>query len=150
MDDRVAVFLRSEAQRRGYKVFDALVGEIDLEHEEPIRQLCGSVYGVWADISKRTAPASVKMLPDNAGWFPVYWGRDIKPCSRILAHIQNHKGTGNAKLRDAIEIRGRRLIFGAVLAERYRELESHLHSLYPPLLGSAREGKQPRLIRIEK
>lgn len=148
MDDRVAAFLRSEAVRHGFTVHSAIVGEIHLQDEAPIRQSVGAVYGIWANSVCKPTPRGVSTIPSDSDWFPVYWGKDIRPCSRILAHVQDHEGTGNVKLAEIEELLGRHLLFGAILVSDYEGFESHLHKNYKPLKGSGRRGKTSSLVVI--
>lgn len=146
LDGRIANFLMREAQKKGFKVHTRFVGEIELYPHFQIYQLVGGVYGVWASCSPPPVPEGVKPVEDD--WFPVCWGKDITPCSRVSAHVYNYKGTGNLNLSSIPELKGRLLLFGAILVSRYEEFESYLHEVYPPLKGSARVGKRSRKVQI--
>lgn len=142
-------YVSSVPMRNGFMVHTAFAGEIKLYRSAPVRQSCGAVYGIWADTVRSPAPPGVIPFLDHPDWFPVYWGKDIAPCSRILAHVRNYRETGNAKLKQNKVLQGRRLLFGAILVSDYEGFERHLHRTYRPLIGRGLPGKKSKLIRIE-
>ncbi|HOU96478.1 MAG TPA: hypothetical protein PLN06_07630 [Bacteroidales bacterium] len=120
-----------------------------LDETKPIKQYCGAVYGIV--VESDTPPSTgLKPLKDYPKLFPVYWGKDIAPVSHIIAHVQNHKSTGNANLRNISELKDKRIIFGAIFVERYRDFEEHLHKTYPLLKGSKKHGGGEKIIKILK
>jgi hypothetical protein len=142
----VITFLRSVAASNNYQVFNDMFGTIDLLATLPITQSSGAVYGIWAESSSPLRDG-LKPLPDYPGWYPVYWGKDISPVSRMKAHVKGHNN-GNINLPSVQEIKGKTLIFGAILVEKYQAFESLLHRTYPPMLGSSRPGKKSTVVRI--
>jgi hypothetical protein len=143
----VVDFLKKVACKNGYKVFDSIYGDIVLQNDDAIQQSSGAVYGIWVQ-SASSPNGKVEVVPDYPGWFPVYWGKDIAPVSRMKAHVQDHASTGNIALRKIEEIQGKKIIFGAVMVSRYREFEELLHKKYSPMRGSSKPGKSARVIKI--
>lgn len=106
-------FLKSFASENDFTPYDCLYGAIELNDPFPIQQSSGAVYGIWAKVSA-ARKLNVKEIPGYRDWYPVYWGIDISPVSRIKAHVQGHKN-GNIKLRSIPELKDAQLIFGAIL-----------------------------------
>lgn len=142
----VPEFLKKFARERGFETHDCLYGSISLGCSFPVKQSNGSVYGIWVN-SSVPPRANFSSLPGHEDWYAVYWGRDIAPVSRLKAHVQGHKN-GNAHLPDREELRGRPLIFGAVIVSRYRQFEGMLHSRFPPLYGSSSEGRRTTVVQV--
>lgn len=142
----VTTFLRSVAARYDYQVFNDMFGTIDLTADLPITQSSGAVYGIWA---KAALPLRAGLQPilGHPEWFPVYWGKDISPVSRMKAHVKGHKN-GNINLPEVKEVQGKPLIFGAILVARYQAFEALLHSNYRPMLGTSRPGKRSTVVHI--
>lgn len=147
MSNELVEFLNIEANKNGFEVFEQIFGEINLNEAQPIKQSSGAVYGIIVESAEppRLGLLAIEGYPNL---YPVYWGKDIAPVSRLKAHVQNHQNTGNANLRGINEIAGKRLIFGAIFVSQYQNFESHLHTAYPPLKGTNRAGKQSQLIEI--
>ena len=141
-------FLKKIANDNSYQVFDSIYGRIELSSDDAIKQSSGSVYGIWVK-SNSSPDGKVKSIPNYPEWFPVYWGKDIAPVSRMKAHVQDHKKTGNIKLRKIIEIEGKDLIFGAIMVARYEIFEKLLHNRYKPMKGSGKMGRKSKVIKIE-
>jgi hypothetical protein len=142
----VPKFLKSVAEQRGFAVGDCLYGSIHIGRAFPIEQASGAVYGIWA---KAGAPLreGLKALPNYPGWYPVYWGKDISPVSRLKAHVQGHKN-GNINLPAITELSNLPLVYGAIIVSRYLQFESLLHQQYPPLRGTARGGRVSSVVRV--
>lgn len=147
MQNEVIDFLKTVANQEKFTYYDSVFGSIELTENEAIKQSSGAVYGVWVK-SETKLNNTLRSIPEYPEWYPIYWGKDIKPVSRISAHIQNHEGTGNASLRTISLIKDKPLIFGALLVARYKEFEKLLHLKYPPLIGAGRTGKNPSVIQI--
>jgi hypothetical protein len=148
MSNDVTEFLTTFAVNEGYTVFDSLSGSIELGQTIPIVQSSGSVYGIWVN-SNTTPSTGVRHLPGHPDWYPVYWGKDICPVSRMKAHVRGHANNGNINLPGIAEVTGKRLIYGAILVSRYEGFESLLHSRFQPLRGTSRAGRRSTIIRIE-
>jgi len=147
MSNEVVAFLRQQANQNDYMVFNDIFGRFDFNSTKPIKQSSGAVYGIFA---QSTVQISTTInLPDLENFYPVYWGRDIKPTSRIVAHFQNYNGTGNANLKGCIEIQDKLVIFGAIFVSNYKEFEKYLHISFPPLIPSTRAGRSSTLVEIE-
>jgi hypothetical protein len=147
MPIKVVQFLKEVAKKEGFDVFDSLYGSIQLGQIPSILQSSGAVYGIW--VNANAAPSNViSELPGYRNWYPVYWGKDISPVSRMKAHVQGHRN-GNINLPSIPEVRGKPLVFGAILVARYAEFESLLHTRFPPLKGTSANGKVAKVIRIE-
>lgn len=144
--EKVALFLKNFAEQNGYKVFDFLYGAIKDRQTFPVLQSSGAVYGIWAQSDKPPAK-NIEEIPDNEGWYPVYWGKDIAPVSRVKAHVQAYEN-GNIDIFNIPELKGKILIFGAILVNRYVDFESLLHKIFHPLKGTAAQGKKSKIIKI--
>lgn len=149
MANEVVGFLRSEAYKAHFKVFNDVFGEICLDDNTPIKQSAGAVYGIFVK-SEQSISKSKKVLeiPNLKNFYPVYWGKDINPTKRIGAHVQDHASTGNAKLRECEEIKGKKLFFGAIFVSNYGGFEKHLRENFPPLIGSGRPGRSSTIVEI--
>lgn len=146
MGNQVTVFLRSIASIQGNTVFNEVFGDIILSNKKPIKQSSGAVYGIF--VESKNVIGKTKEIPGNKNWYPVYWGKDLTPPFRIRAHIQNYMGTGNAKLKERKEIKGKELIFGAIFVSKYKEFEKYLHENYKPLLGKNSAGNRAKIIEV--
>lgn len=104
MKNEIVEFLLKEAKKNNYTVFDSLFGDLSLDDTKPIKQSCGAVYRIVVESDIPLKP-SLKPLKCYSKLFPIYWGKDITPVSRIKAHVQNHKSTGNADLRSIVELK---------------------------------------------
>jgi hypothetical protein len=147
MPSPVIAFLKNVADKYKYKTFDAMFGEIKLGESFPIRQSSGAVYGIWVNTDAPPKNGCAP-IPDFAQWYPVYWGKDIAPMSRLKAHVQGHKN-GNVNLPTIQEIHGHPLIFGGILVARYHQFEQLLHLRYPPLRGQSTGGKVSTVVRVD-
>ena len=147
MQNEVVQFLLKEAKDINFNTFDSVFGDLCFDEDKPIKQSCGAVYGIVVE-SDTPPRASLKPLKHYPKLFPIYWGKDIAPVSRIKAHVQNHASTGNASLRKIHELKGKRIIFGAIFVEKYQDFEAHLHKTYPPLKGSIRSGGKEKIVKI--
>lgn len=148
MSNEVVRFLITEAEKLNLKIFNSVFGEIHLERSSHlIDQSSGSIYGIVAEADKPLIQ-NLNSLNNFSKLFPVYWGKDISPVSRLRAHTRNYKSVGNANLKSLKEIRGKRLIFGAIFIEKYFEFEKYLHNNYPPLISSLMKGRRSNIIKI--
>lgn len=147
MTNEVVDFLKTFAAAEGHEVFDAIFGSISIGARYPITQSSGSVYGIWVQ-SDLPPTETIASIPGFENWYPVYWGKDISPVSRMKAHVQGHKN-GNIALPTVIEVQNKNLIFGAILVARYRDFEKLLHQRFPPLKGSAASGRSQTVVHIE-
>jgi len=140
-------FLKKVAEENNYQVFDSIYGDITLANIAKIEQSSGSVYGIWAQCDS-SPDGKVESIKGHTDWFPIYWGKDVAPVSRMKAHVQDHKNTGNIALRKVKEIQGKRVIFGAIMVSNYEAFEKLLHKQYRPMKGSSRSGKKSTVIEI--
>lgn len=146
MSNEVTRFLSNEAKKQGFTVFEAIYGEMCLNEDKPIKQSSGAVYGIFAE-SATPLKQGIKSI-DHSNFYPVYWGKDIAPVSRLKAHVQNHQNTGNANLRGIAEIQNKKVIFGAILVSDYQKFEEYLHNTYPPLTGTNKTGRLSQIIEV--
>lgn len=143
----VFLMLKKEAEENNFIIFSEIFGELNLSDSVPIKQSSGSVYGILVEL--QNAPkAGIRPINFNSNLYPVYWGKDISPVSRLKAHVQNHRSTGNANLKSRQELVGKRLLFGAILVSKYSDFEAHLHKKYPPMIGTSRIGRTSKIIEI--
>ena len=147
-----------------FSMHDNLHGEIILEDfaqkrggNSKVHLSTGSVYGIFAikkegtDIDKlfQETQNSVRALDENNEVYPIYWGKDINPGSRIVVHSRPNPNTGNAKLEEIEALRNFRLIYGCIFVTNYKEFEKYLHTQYPPLVGSSHSGKGSKITIID-
>jgi hypothetical protein len=147
MTNEVVDFLKAIATSERYAVFDAMFGSINIGSSFPIHQSSGAVYGIWVQ-SDLPPSTSVTAIPGFGDWYPVYWGKDVAPVSRMKAHVQGHKN-GNIDLSNVREVQNKPLIFGAILVSRYRDFEKLLHERFPPLKGSPSNGRSHTVVHVE-
>lgn len=146
MTNEVTNFLLEIAKKNNFTVFNEVSGTLDIDAHPPIKQSSGAVYGIFA---KSKEPLSkIKEIEEHTNLYPVYWGADISPPSRIGAHAKAYEGTGNAKLKENPEIKGKKLIWGAIFVSDYKGFEQHLHKEFKPLLGTSRSGKSLKNIKV--
>jgi len=145
MSNEVTKFLIEQAKSNGFITYDSMFGDICLNEKQPLKQSSGAVYGIFA---QSNTPLNSSTQPINKQYYPIYWGKDIAPVSRLKAHIQKYKNTGSANLKGILEIKEKKLIFGAILVSKYDEFEKFLHHKYPPLKGTNRFGKKTQIIKI--
>ncbi|CAK2832610.1 conserved hypothetical protein [Vibrio crassostreae] len=148
MSNQVVDFLTKQAESINCQVFNSIFGEICLDDVKPIKQSSGAVYGILVE-SETPINKSLKPIPNINNFYPVYWGKDIAPVSRMKAHVQNHQGTGNANLSAITELKGKKIIYGAIMVSDYEKFESHLHASFPPLKGTNRRGRVSQIIEIK-
>lgn len=149
MGNDVVQFLKRVAATHGFQTLDSMFGIVRLGQDLPILQSSGAVYGIWVQDEVPPKP-HVSEIPDFPGWYPVYWGKDVAPVSRMKAHVQGHKANGNANLPAMPEIQGKTLIFGAILVEKYDAFEAMLHRQFRPLKGTAARGRSHTVISIQR
>jgi len=142
----VPKFLKLFATEHQFQVHECMYGSIELGEAFPIQQSSGAVYGIWAQMSQPPR-ADLAEVPGFAGWYPIYWGKDISPVSRLKAHVQGHDN-GNINLPSIAELRDARLVFGAILVSDYMRFEALLHERVPPFRGTPARGRQSTVIRI--
>ncbi len=135
----VPKFLKSFASEHGLQVNDCLYGAIAFGGDFPIEQCAAAVYRIWAHMPA-TPKTGLALVPGFPDWYPVYWGKDISPVSRIKAHVQGHTN-GNIGLPNIAELKGARLMFGAVLVSEYQRFEALLHQHCPPFKGTPSLGR---------
>lgn len=146
MANIVVDFLKDFAKKNNFSVFDSIYGEIDPTF---MTQSSGAVYGIWVD-SSITLSQPASPISKTINWYPVYWGKDITPVSRILAHARGYTKTGSLNIPSIAYLKNKKIIYGAILVERYDSFEKLLHQKHPPLSGTARTGRKPRFIKIIK
>jgi len=146
MTNEVTEFLRKEALKNDFTVFNDVSGTLDINKHPPIKQSSGAVYGIF--IKSEEPLSKTARINGYKNLYPVYWGGDVSPPKRIGAHAKDYEGTGNAKLKDNLEIRGKELIWGAIFVSDYKTFEKHLHHNFRPLIGSSRPGKSSTIIEI--
>ena len=169
MNNEVSIFLKKIANevKNKFTIYDNLHGEIILDDSEEklggnskIHLSTGSVYGIFAiktiksDIGKlfeetNKLEGSVVPIDEKEEIYPVYWGKDINPGSRIVVHSRPNPKTGNAKLEEIQELRNFKLIFGSIFITKYKDFESYLYENYPPLIGTSRGGKGSKITVID-
>ena len=86
-------------------------------------------------------------IPGYPQWYPVYWGKDITPVSRLKAHVQGHQN-GNINLPSIPELENLPLVFGSIFVAHYDEFERLLHAGFPPLRGTPRAGRQSTVVKV--
>lgn len=138
-------------------VFSEQSGEVNFADSETafggntkIQFSSGSVYGFFAIKTETSSESELfkevkrtsASLNSEASIYPLYWGKDINPGSRIADHVRPRAKTGNAELEKIVALRKFRVIFGIVYVSRYQDFEKKLHKDFPPLVGSPARGKQ--------
>lgn len=147
MPRKVVDFLTDFAISKGFEVYDSLFGSILIGQTPSILQSSGAVYGIW--VNSDAAPSeNISAIQGYPDWYPIYWGKDISPVSRMKAHVQGH-ANGNIDLPNVVEVQGKPLIYGAILVSDYVGFEELLHEEYRPLKGSSATGKVGTVIRVE-
>jgi hypothetical protein len=148
LTNEVTNFLKKIAEENDFTVFNEVSGILDIYDDDPhpIKQSSGAVYGIFA--KSEASLLETKVIEGHKNLYPVYWGCDICPPSRIVAHAKAYKGTGNAKLKENSEIKGKQLIWGAIFVSDYKGFEQCLHKKFKPLIGTSRAGKSLKNIKV--
>jgi hypothetical protein len=158
VSNEVTDFLKNFASTNGYTVFSELSGEISfgdsqsvLGKETKTQFSSGSVYGFFAiktnvssetELFKEIGIPQCLALDSEASIYPLYWGKGINPCVRIQDHVCHRASTNNnARLEEIAALRHFKVIFGSIYVARYKSFEQDLHKNFPPLIGSAKGGK---------
>lgn len=156
MRNRLTKFLKEYAARQGLKVPTEASGEIVItQFQRSIKQSTGAVYGLIVELSGSDIEAASEEIqvdgkaPIFENWYALYWGKDSNPGARIRAHVQNHQGTGNAKLEKYRFLHGKPIIYSMIWVEKYEQFEKSLHAEFSPLLGSRRPGSLSKIVTIE-
>lgn len=171
MMDRVAKWLKNECIKwkkndvnsRSFEEY--LYGYFDFNNSF-VNQSTGSVYGIWIKIttqesydnlikdlnksSKKIISSKVDAIfSDESGtWYPLYWGKDINPGSRIRAHFRTGNGTGGLDLSRQKFLHNYEMKWGNILVRDYDSFENYLHKTYPPILGTSCRGRISKWINI--
>jgi len=166
MNYDVVEFLKNEVESLcdDYKVFENLYGEIQIDDLKAkkgkntiIHLSTGSVYGIFAietdDSNEKELFSECNKIASSVTKdkkiYPVYWGKDISPGSRIADHVRPRESTGNAELENINALRGFKLVYGCIYVSKYNEFEKHLHQKYPPLVGTPRRGSKSKFTIID-
>lgn len=152
MKNQLVEFLLEEANKCKYKTVEYIQPLVEYDNNDEkykINRQIACVYGFWIDLReakkkkvfKETDCGDIKPIVDN--WYPLYWGKDIYPGSRINAHITEPKGTGTMELSKYSSLENCKIICGGILVElkSYEMFEQNLHSNYKPILGSSKKGR---------
>lgn len=153
----IATFIEALAGATNHQAGGSLSGAIELSTTNKITQPYGAVYGVVVELNKESFDALRPQLPKTRrgkqfvpleeDWYPLYWGKDLTPPSRIRAHVQGHKN-GNARLHQYAVLHNRPIRYGFAFVRDYEVFETLLHDRYPPILGSSRTGKRSTLVEV--
>jgi len=163
-DGRLIVeWMKNLASQNNFKISNSIYGEFVLTNKK-VTQNVGSVYGIWVKLnstekdelwndilkinSKKNITDKENFLPIVEKWYPLYWGKDINPGSRIRAHANKPKGTSSLDLPKYKSLKKITVIYGNILVEKYYDFEKLLHSKYIPLLGDRRRGNTSKMIII--
>ena len=169
MNNEVSNFLKKVAKKvaNEFTMYDNLYGEIILDDigeklgvNSKVHLSTGSVYGIFAiktknsnidNLFKETNKSrdEVKYIDIEEKIYPVYWGKDINPGSRIVTHARPNPNTGNAKLEKIKELRNFKLIFGCIFISKYKKFEAYLHKNHSPLIGTSKGGKGSKITVID-
>ena len=71
-------------------------------------------------------------------YYPLYWGKDINLGSRPYAHTKSMKSTGTLQLNDINELKGKKLIFGAMPCINYELHEKEIREQFPDILKTTK------------
>lgn len=152
-------FLKAQAVAAAHAIHEQMSGEILIfDDSKAISQSVGAVYGLVVELNDQELAALIGELPRRkkprvhaplfGSFYPLYWGKDMNPGSRIRAHVQNHASTGNARLETYAGLRGKPIQYAAVWVSGYEDFESRLHASFPPILGQGRRGKTSDLVSV--
>lgn len=67
-------------------------------------------------------------------YYPLYWGKDINLGSRLHAHTKSQKDTYSIQLNNREFLKGKEIIFGAILCANKGEIEKRLKRRFPDVL----------------
>lgn len=139
------------------KVLDEFVGTDKIEfisgkienvgcnnNECKLSESRGSVYGIAVRINSEKEKEEVfkikkkveilewKSIGDN--YYPLYWGRDKNMGLRLDSHTKSYENTWTIQLNKIVGLRGKEIIYGAMLCSNYEKIEDELHKYYPDIL----------------
>ena len=133
--DIVAKWLKEYVGESNY--CDSFWGYYDFKNAK-MMQSVGAVYGIWMKATSEEIQNYARKYKKDIstikkefqGYIPIYWGKDISPCSRLSAHLSTPKGTGGLNLIQT-QYANKRIVFGCILVKNYYKVEKQLHKDYP-------------------
>lgn len=163
-NDLVLNWLIEQADKIGQKHYQGLFGSISYSEDPRMSQNAGAIYGVWVQASASKLAllfsqvksrnrnlkniADFHPIPGHETWYPLYWGKDANPGSRLRAHVEGHKN-GNINIFQYSALHSDVMIlYGVLLVEDYCGFESHLFAKFPPLIGTGKRGKIAAKVRF--
>jgi len=157
MSNEATGFLLRAAKEAKYTTYENLSGEVKFGDSDDVIGGDTNVYlssgSVYCFLAIAIEGSSTEQLFSEVGRaaqpidsdgmiYPIYFGKDINPGSRIADHVRPRSVTVNAGLEGIKSLRKFRLIYGSIYVARYSEFESFLHEMYAPLIGTSRAGRQ--------
>ncbi len=74
--------------------------------------------------------------------YPLYWGKDQKLGSRLYDHTKKHSGKYTLQLDSLGILKGKTVIYGAILCLNKKTVERKLHVEYPDVLKTVKGKKE--------
>ncbi len=120
----------------------------------------GSVYGIFVQLNDEEIEQFKKDLikyggfyknrllnwkPIKDNFYPLYWGSDQYIGSRLLAHSKSPVSTGTLHLNNRKELIDKKIIYGAILCDDYKESEKRMRKLYPDVYKTKSRKKNNNL-----
>jgi len=136
LQQKIIDFLEKIAKENSFNIIENVSGKIVNNH---IITNGVAVYGILVE-SSLPLKENHRSLPGSPNLYPVYWGVDPKPISRILAHLSEYKKTGSVQIHNIKELENKPLYSGVIFLKEYKELEALLHKNFPPYTGKPSVG----------
>lgn len=147
----VSNFLKQQAHLNKLTIFDTIYGDMSISHSQSsMTQSSGSTYGIWVELNDSTIKNALiadlvkcgkKVNPKStaiySNWYPLYWGKDINPGSRIKAHFKASSSTNALNLSQLNLSQNYNFKYGLILVSDYSNFESFLHENYPTIISNS-------------
>lgn len=119
----------------------------------------GSVYGIFIQLKNDEYETFTNQIKDKDyinkdnlphwkpikdDYYPLYWGASQELGYRLFEHTKSRKSTYTLQMDAREELRGRKLIYGTILCDKYVHAENELHKKYPDIYNNKKldEGEQ--------
>ena len=126
-------------------VKEYLEGSIKWEDDLPKMEERGGVYGIAIKLSKDEVVDFFNNFRDERkkkmqvkdwksignNYYPLYWGKDINLGFRLFEHMKSSKSSWTIQLDKKVYLKGKDLIYGAVLCSNSKENEKLLRQKFP-------------------
>ena len=118
----------------------------------------GSVYGIFIELSAKEFKKFKKVLEskpyiykkrlenwkpiNKSNFYPLYWGSSKMLGYRLQEHTRSSNQVYTIQLNSRAELKGKKLIYGTILCNDYKNKEKELRKNYPDVYKTAINKKE--------